>query len=197
MSCRYPASVLGFTVAACASNHSARWSATVDVDRLTYWQLRARTRASSRAALAASSVSKPPTHLGLLTPVAGSGTRITYDHDPPRLITPSRSLGMGGLLLVEQVGDVGLERFDGHAAGPVDADEPDQTGRDQLVELAAGDGQGLGGFGHGEQEAGHAAPPASGRDGGYSRPTKCQSVTTIAVSLVPGRSPAATACSCW
>src|SRR5215831_13095120 len=111
----------------------------MDVDRLTYWPLRARTRASSRAALAASSVSKPPTHLGLLTPVAGSGTRITYDHNPPRWITPSRSFGMGGLLLVEQMSYIGFECFDGNTAGPVDTDRPDQASRKQLVELAAGD----------------------------------------------------------
>ena len=49
----------------------------VEGDRLTNSPRRARMRASSRAALAASSVSKPPTHLGLVTPVAGSGTRST------------------------------------------------------------------------------------------------------------------------
>ena len=61
--------------------------------------------------------------------------------------------------------------------------ERDGTAGQQLVELAAGDSQGLGGLGHGQQETSHAAPPASGRDGGYSRPTKCQSVTTSVVSL--------------
>src|SRR6266567_7980561 len=36
MSLRYPASVFGLTVAGCASSHSASYSATVNVDRLTY-----------------------------------------------------------------------------------------------------------------------------------------------------------------
>src|SRR5215471_942539 len=50
------------------------------------------TRAWSRAAFAACSVAKPPTHLGLLMPVSGSLTRITYDQVCPRFMTPSRSL---------------------------------------------------------------------------------------------------------
>src|SRR5215470_5998990 len=57
-----------------------------------YSHCRALTRASSRAALAVSSVANPPTHRGLLTPVSGSLTRMTYDQVLPRFITPSRSL---------------------------------------------------------------------------------------------------------
>src|SRR5438445_13707703 len=59
-----------------------------------YSPRRACTRAWSRAALAASSVANPPTHLGLLTPVSGFLTRITYDQVFPRFMTPSRSFGV-------------------------------------------------------------------------------------------------------
>src|SRR5215467_13699077 len=51
------------------------------------------TRTWSRAAFAACSLAKPPTRLGLLMPVSGSLTRITYDQVCPRFMTPSRSLG--------------------------------------------------------------------------------------------------------
>src|SRR5215813_12286891 len=60
--------------------------------RSTYSPRWAWTRAWSRAALAASSLANPPTHRGLLTPVSGSLTRITYDHVFPRFTTPWRSL---------------------------------------------------------------------------------------------------------
>ena len=59
-----------------------------------YWPCRALTRAWSRAALASCSVAKPPTHRGLLIPVSGSLTRITYDQVVPRFMTPSRSRGV-------------------------------------------------------------------------------------------------------
>jgi hypothetical protein len=39
-------------------------------------------------------VAKPPTHRGLLTPVSGSLTRITYDQVVPRFMTPSWSRGV-------------------------------------------------------------------------------------------------------
>src|SRR5215472_3244949 len=87
-----------------------------------------------------------------------------------------------GLPFSEEPGDVLLQGGERDSPRPVDTDRGDSIGGQQLVELAAGDGQGLGGLGHGQQEPAHAAPPASGRDGGYSRPTKCQSVTTIAAS---------------
>src|SRR5215469_16787385 len=95
----------------------------------------------------------------------------------------------------EEPGDVLLQGRERDSPGPVDADRGDSIGGQQLVELAAGDGQSLGGLGHGQQEACHAAPPVRGKDGGYSRPTNCQSVTTIAVSLMSGSSPAVMACS--
>src|SRR5437016_14337346 len=67
------------------------------------------TRAWSRADFASCSVAKPPTHRGLLTPVSGSLTRITYDQVRPRFMTPSRSVGafLGGF------------RRAGWSAGPV------------------------------------------------------------------------------
>ena len=92
--------------------------------RSTYSPFRALTRASSRAALAASSVAKPPTQRGLLTPVSGSLTRITYDQVFPRFMTPSRSLGaflrlvsaLGGGPFGEQPGDVLLQGGERDAA---------------------------------------------------------------------------------
>src|SRR5215469_18200052 len=93
----------------------------------------------------------------------------------------------------EEPGDVLLQGRERDSPRPVDADRGDSIGGQELVELAAGDGQGFGGLGHGQQEPGHAAPPVRGKDGRYSRPTKCQLVTTIAAASTSGRSPAATA----
>src|SRR5215472_11584018 len=74
------------------SIQSLRYAVTVIELRSMYSPCRALTRASSRAALAASSVANPPTHRGLLIPVSGSLTRITYDQVFPRFTTPWRSL---------------------------------------------------------------------------------------------------------
>src|SRR5690606_34500333 len=88
-----PLRVCGLISTAWPSIHSARYSATVMVLRSMYSPRRALTRASSRAALASSSVAKPPTQRGRLSPVSGSFTRTTYDQVVPRFMTPSRSLG--------------------------------------------------------------------------------------------------------
>src|SRR5205807_708455 len=100
--------VLGLTSTAWDSIHWLRYVATVMVLRSMYWPCRAFTRASSRAALAASSVVNPPTHLGLLTPVAGSLTRITYDQVRPRFITPSRSLGAYFRVALRRLGSLAV-----------------------------------------------------------------------------------------
>src|SRR5215470_16206679 len=184
--------------------------------RSMYWPWRALTRASSRAALAASSVANPPTHRGLLAPVSGSLTRITYDHVVPRFTTPPRSLAAflrllfrrpgssaDGAVLVGGIMRLSFQRGAWRRTPPGRRAEFAVTRRcgsrrqrwwPAARRACCGDGQGLGGFGHGQEEPGHAAPPASGRDGGYSRPTNCQSVTTIAVSSpTSSTSPAAMA----
>ena len=61
----------GLDTACVRRDPSARYSPTVSAERSTYSPRRAATRASSRAALAAASVAKPPTHFGRDRPVSG------------------------------------------------------------------------------------------------------------------------------
>jgi hypothetical protein len=76
-----------------ASIRLSRYAVTVIRFRSMYSLRRAFTRASSRAALASSSVAKPPTYRGLLMPVSWSLTRITYDQVVPRFSAPTGRTG--------------------------------------------------------------------------------------------------------
>src|SRR5206468_2515695 len=71
-----------------------------------------------------------------------------------------------GCTCSEEPGDVLLQGGERDAARPVDADRGDGAAGQQLVELAAGDGQRLGCLGHGQQEPGHGWPPSGGSGGG-------------------------------